>query len=227
MIGGPNSLVFVTALLAALATPMLGWAKGKHVNHSTASRETAAPVVMSPSPIPIPRPNPAPRESAGETASTAQGRPNERQATRASKNRSVIIRPSYEDQRLPPRAVLREVARRVSVAGGVIVLPVVAFFGAPVILDVPGIGYVDVPEHEYARLYDQLSSPDPDQIEAALATLRKIKAVEDEAVEAAQRRPPDDLLPPPERDLSEPISFGSRFSTTGVPRRGRRLPGLY
>jgi len=113
------------------------------------------------------------------------------------------------------------------VTGGVIVLPVVAFFGAPVILDVPGIGYVDVPEDEYARLYDKLSSPDPDQIDAALATLRKIKAVEDEAVEAAQRRPPDDLLPPPERDLSEPISFGSRFSTTGVPRRGRRSPGLY
>ena len=100
---------------------------------------------MSPPPIPIPRPNPAPRESAGETASTAQGRPNERQATRAGKNRSVITRPSEdEDQRVPPRAVLREVARRVSVAGGVIVLPVVAFFGAPVILDVPGIGYVDV-----------------------------------------------------------------------------------
>jgi hypothetical protein len=182
---------------------------------------------MSPPPIPIPRPNPAPRESAGETASTAQGRPNERQATRAGKNRSVITRPSEdEDQRVPPRAVLREVARRVSVAGGVIVLPVVAFFGAPVILDVPGIGYVDVPEDEYARLYDKLSSPDPGQIEAALATLRKIKAVEDEEVEAAQRRPADDLLPPPERDLSEPISFGSRFSP-GVPRRGRRLPGLY
>jgi hypothetical protein len=227
MIGGPNSLVFVTALLAALATPMLGWAKGKPVNHSTASRKTAPPVVMSLPPIPIPRPNRAPLESAGETASTAQGRPNDRPAARAGKNRSIIIRPSDDEgQRVPPRAVLREVARRVSVAGGVIVLPVVAFFGAPVILDVPGIGYVDVPEDEYARLYDKLSSPDPDQIETALATLRKIKAVEDEAVEAAQRRPPDDLLPPPERDLSEPISFGSRFSI-GVPRRGRRFPGLY
>src|SRR5436190_19610324 len=119
MIGGPNSLVFVTALLAALATPVLGWAKGKHVNHSAASRNTAPPVVMSPLPIPIPRPNRAPLESAGEDASTAQGRPNDRQATRAGKNRSVIVRPSNdEDQRVPPRAVLREVARRLSVAGG-------------------------------------------------------------------------------------------------------------
>jgi hypothetical protein len=116
------------------------------------------------------------------------------------------------------------VARRVSIPGGMIVLPRVAFFGAPVILDVPGIGYVDVPEDDYAKLYDKLSSPDPDQIEAALATLRKIKAVEDEEVEAAQRRPAD-FVSPPERDLSEPISFGSRFST--VPRRGRRSPGLY
>ena len=226
MIGGPSSLVFVTALLAALATPMLGWAKGKQVDHSTASRKTAAPVVMSSPPIPVPRPDRAPRESAGETASTAQGRPNDRQATRAGKNRSVIIRPSdHEEQQVRPRAVLREVARRVSVLGGVIVLPKVAFFGAPVILDVPGIGYVDLPEDDYAKLYDKLSSPDPDQIEAALATLRKIKAVEDEEVEAAQRRPAD-FVSPPERDLSEPISFGSRFST-GVPRHGRRSPGLY
>jgi hypothetical protein len=220
MIGGPSSLVFVTALLAALATPMLGWAKGKQVDHSTASRKTAAPVVMSSPPIPVPRPDRAPRESAG-----AQGRPNDRQATRAGKNRSVIRPSDDEDRRVQPRAVLREVARRVSVPGGVIVLPKVAFFGAPVILDVPGIGYVDLPEDDYAKLYDKLSSPDPHQIEAALATLRKIKAVEDEEVEAAQRRPAD-FVSPPERDLSEPISFRSRFST-GVPRHGRRSPGLY
>src|SRR5438552_7280235 len=37
---------------------------------------SAAPVVMSLPPIPIPRPNRAPLESAGEAASTAQGRPN-------------------------------------------------------------------------------------------------------------------------------------------------------
>ena len=220
MFGGPSSLVFVTALLAALATPMLGWAKGKQVDHSTASRKTAAPVVMSSPPIPVPRPDRAPRESAG-----AQGRPNDRQATRAGKNRSVIRPSDDEDRRVQPRAVLREVARRVSVPGGVIVLPKVAFFGAPVILDVPGIGYVDLPEDDYAKLYDKLSSPDPHQIEAALATLRKIKAVEDEEVEAAQRRPAD-FVSPPERDLSEPISFRSRFST-GVPRHGRRSPGLY
>src|SRR5882724_5972676 len=96
--------------------------KSKHVNHSTANRNTAAPVVMSSPPIPVPRPDRAPRESAG-----AQGRLNDRQATRAGKNRSVIIRPSDdEEQRARPRAVLREVARRVSIPGGMIVLPKVA-----------------------------------------------------------------------------------------------------
>jgi len=108
----------------------------------------------------------------------------------------------------------------------VIVLPVVAFFGAPVILDVPGIGYVDVPRTSMPGFTDKLSSPDPDQIEAALATLRKIKAVEDEEVEAAQRRPADDLRRRRNAFCPSLFSFGSRFSP-GVPRRGRRLPGLY
>src|SRR5438552_3826365 len=129
MIGASNSLAFVIVVLAALVTPTLGWAKSKHVNQSTASQKPAAPVVMSPPPIPIPRPNRAPRGSAGETASPVQGRPNDGHATPAGKNRSSIIRPSDdEDRRVSPRAVLREVARRVSVAGGVIVLPKVAFF---------------------------------------------------------------------------------------------------
>ena len=63
-------------------------------------------------------------------------------------------------QQVHPRAVHREVARRIAVAGGVLVLPEVAYYGAPVILNVPGVGYVDVPEDEYARLYEKLSSSD-------------------------------------------------------------------
>jgi hypothetical protein len=35
------------------------------------------------------------------------------------------------------RAVYRERTRRINIAGGVLVLPVVAYFGVPVILDVP------------------------------------------------------------------------------------------
>jgi len=36
-----------------------------------------------------------------------------------------------------PRAVVREVARRINIAGGALVLPEVAYYGVPVILKVP------------------------------------------------------------------------------------------
>ena len=105
------------------------------------------------------------------------------------------------------RAVIREVARRISVGGGVLVLPEVAYYGAPVILDVPGVGFVEVAEVEYARLYKQLSSSGQEQVDAAIASLRAIKAAEDAEIEAAQNAPrsaPGQV----ERDLSERISFG-------------------
>ena len=118
--------------------------------------------------------------------------------------------PSGAVQPARPRAVHREVARRITVAGGILVLPVVAYFGVPVILDVPGVGYVDVPEDEYARLYEQLSSSDPEQVDGAIASLRTIKAAEDARVEAVRRGPVDGTPSDgaaPDRDLSEPISF--------------------
>jgi hypothetical protein len=95
----------------------------------------------------------------------------------------------------------------------------------PVILDVPGLGFVDVPEDEYARLYEKLSSSDPEQIEAAMVSLRAIKAAEDLEIEAAQRRPDamsdgTDL----ERDLSDPISFERPSNFRARPGRSR---GLY
>jgi hypothetical protein len=134
--------------------------------------------------------------------------------------------PSGAVQPTRPRAVHREVARRITAAGGVLVLPVVAFYGAPVILDVPGVGYVEVPEDEYARLYEQLSSSDPDQVDGAIASLRTIKAAEDARVEAARRSPvdgsPSDGAPgAADRDLSEPISFDgpSNRRNTKSPRR--------
>ena len=72
-------------------------------------------------------------------------------------------------QQVHPRAVYRKVARRINVAGGVLALPEVAYYGAPVILNVPGVGYVDVPEDEYARLYEKLSSSDSEQVQEAMS----------------------------------------------------------
>ena len=65
--------------------------------------------------------------------------------------------PRSSAQQVRRRAVYREPARRINIAGGVLVLPAVVYYGVPVILNVPELGYVDVPEDEYARLYDKLS----------------------------------------------------------------------
>jgi hypothetical protein len=127
-------------------------------------------------------------------------------------------RSSSVAQRPKPRAVIREVAGRISVGGGVLVLPEVAYYGVPVIIDVPGIGFVEVTEEGYARLYKQLSSSQQEQVDAAIASLRAIKAAEDAEIEAAQNAPrsaPGQV----ERDLSERISFGRPSRVTEPSRR--------
>jgi hypothetical protein len=117
-----------------------------------------------------------------------------------------------------PRAVYREPARRINIAGGVLVLPVVVYYGVPVILNVPELGYVDVPEDEYARLYDKLSSSDSEQVQEAMSSLRKLKELEEAEIEAAQRGP-QRMEPADREDLSEPIFFDST-SRTETRRRG-------
>jgi hypothetical protein len=122
-------------------------------------------------------------------------------------------------QQVRQRAVYREVARRITIAGGVLVLPQVVYYGKPVILNVPGVGYVDVPEDEYARLYEKLSSSNSERVQEAMSALRSLKEAEEAEVEALQHVPrmePDDM-----RDLSEPIFFHSPSSVQ--PRR----KGLY
>lgn len=127
--------------------------------------------------------------------------------------------PSGAVQQVRPRAVHREVARRITIADGVLVLPEVAYYGAPVILNVPGVGYVDVPEDEYARLFEKLSSSNSEQVQEAMSALRRLKEAEEAEVEAVQHAPrmkSDDI-----QDLSEPIFFHSPSSVQ--PRR----KGLY
>ena len=121
-------------------------------------------------------------------------------------------------QQVRRRAVYREPARRINVAGGVLVLPVVVYYGVPVILNVPELGYVDVPEDEYARLYDKLSSSDSELVQEAMSSLRKLKELEEAEIEAAQRGP-ERMEPANREDLSEPIFFGAP-SRTETRRRG-------
>ena len=121
-------------------------------------------------------------------------------------------------QQVRRRAVYREPARRINIAGGVLVLPVVVYYGVPVILNVPELGYVDVPEDEYARLYDKLSSSDSELVQEAMSSLRKLKELEEAEVEAAQRGP-ERMEPANREDLSEPIFFDAP-SRTEIRRKG-------
>ena len=92
-----------------------------------------------------------------------------------------------------------------TIADGVLALPKVEYYGVPVILNVPGLGFVDVPEDEYARLYEKLSSSNSEQVQEAMSALRRLKEAEEAEVEALQHAPrmePDDI-----QDLSEPDFF--------------------
>jgi hypothetical protein len=129
----------------------------------------------------------------------------------------VEQQPSSAVQQVRPRAVYREITHRIDIAGGVLALPKVVYYGVPVILDVPGLGFVDVPEEEYARLYEKLSSSDSEQVEEAVSSLRRIKALEEAEVEAHERGPErtgpgeiQDLSGRISKDLSEPIFFHSK-----------------
>jgi hypothetical protein len=132
----------------------------------------------------------------------------------------VKQQPSSAPQQVRPRAVYRGIARRINIADGVLALPKVVYYGVPVILDVPGLGFVDVAEDEYARLYEKLSSSDAEQVEEAMSSLRRIKAWEDAEVEAHERGPERagpggvrDSSGRISKDLSEPIFFHSRGRT--------------
>jgi hypothetical protein len=166
-----------------------------------APRVQARPPVIKPKQEnQIPKHTPAPGMGAG------QGAPQQQSRTGRPPLMAVEHVPSSAVQQIRPRAVHREVGRRINIAGGVLVLPVIVYYGVPVILNVPELGYVDVPEDEYAQLYDKLSSSDFEQVQEAISSLRMI--LEDAGVEAAQRGP-ERAEPADTQDLSEPIFFDS------------------
>jgi hypothetical protein len=206
----------VCAFLAGLSTAI------PEQSNSTAPVLLNAPRGQAPVPVIKPiqenrisrqiRSAPAPRD-VGQDSPQQQSRTTDRPPLMG-----VEHVPSSGAQQARPRAVYREPARRINIAGGVLVLPVVAYYGVPVILNVPELGYVDVPEDEYARLYDKLSSSDSELVQEAMSSLRKLKELEEAEVEAAQRGP-ERMEPTNREDLSEPIFFGSP-SRTQTRRRG-------
>jgi len=192
-------------------------------NNGTGPVRLNAPRVESPPPVMKPKlirsPPAAGNVGAGQDAPQPPSRTDRPPPTGEEQQ------PSSAVQQVRPRAVYREITRRINIAGGVLALPTVAYYGVPVILDVPGLGFVDVPEDEYGRLYERLSSSDSEQVEEAMSSLRRIKALEEAEVEAHERGPertgPGDthgFSGRISKDLSEPIFFPSR----GQPR-SRRL----
>ena len=206
----------VCAFLAGLSTAI------PEQSNSTAPVLLNAPRGQAPVPVIKPiqenrisrqiRSAPAPRD-VGQDSPQQQSRTTDRPPLMG-----VEHVPSSGAQQARPRAVYREPARRINIAGGVLVLPVVGYYGVPVILNVPELGYVDVPEDEYARLYDKLSSSDSELVQEAMSSLRKLKELEEAEVEAAQRGP-ERMEPADLEDLSEPIFFDSP-SRTETRRRG-------
>ena len=183
----------------------------------SAPRAQASASVIKPKVIPSPAP--VGDVGAGQDVPQLQSRTNRPPLTDVEQQLSGAV------QRGRPRAVYREIIRRINIAGGVLALPKVVYYGVPVILNVPGLGFVDVPEDEYARLYETLSSSNSEQVEEAISSLGAIKALEEAEVEAHERgpertRPGDmqDLSGRISRDLSEPIFFHSREQP-----RSRRL----
>src|SRR5262249_30489983 len=175
-------------------------------------------------PVPVIKPmqeNPIARQIRSAPVPTDVGQDSPQQQSRPTERPPLIgveRVPSGGAQQARRRAVYREPARRSNIAGGVLVLPVVAYYGVPVILNVPELGYVDVPEDEYARLYDKLSSSDSSLVQEAMSSLRKLKELEEAEVEAAQRGP-EGMEPADREDLSEPIFFDSP-SRAETRRRG-------
>ena len=174
-----------------------------------------APRVQAPAPVIKPKlirsPPAVGNVGAGQDAPQPQSRTDQPPLS------GVKQQPSSAVEQVRPRVAHRELSRRIDIAGGVLALPKVEYYGVPVILDVPGLGFVDVPEDEYARLYEKLSSSDSGQVEEAMSSLHRMKALEEAEVEALERGP-ERAGPGDVQDLSEPIFFHSRGQT-----RSRRL----
>jgi hypothetical protein len=67
----------------------------------------------------------------------------------------------------------RPIIRHVLVGGVSLDVPAIAIVGVPYVIDVPGLGWVYVPEGEYPTLFEMLTSDDTVQVEAGYARLQQ------------------------------------------------------
>jgi hypothetical protein len=117
------------------------------------------------------------------------GAPELLRQTPAAPNAIVIQRQPTADndrpgvRRVPdvsslPGMSRRPIARHVRIHGIDFDIPAIVVVGAPYVIDVPGLGWVYVPEDEYPELFAMLTSDDPDQVEAAYERLQQLASVQ-------------------------------------------------
>jgi hypothetical protein len=134
----------------------------------------------------------------------------------------------------------RPIARRIRLHGGNLYVPAIVATGAPVLLDVPGIGPVSVDESRYQDMYQQLASDDAEAQERVWRELQEIKLRDQMDAQAPQVAPrpsgPTNMLPPgfgtartsasaDNVDLAERISFSdppTAAKRSMVPSRRRK-----
>lgn len=71
----------------------------------------------------------------------------------------------------------RPIARHVRTHNVDLDIPAIVVVGSPYVIDVPGLGWVYVPEDEYPALFAMLTSDDPAQVEAAYERLQELASV--------------------------------------------------
>jgi hypothetical protein len=72
----------------------------------------------------------------------------------------------------------RPIARHVVVSGIGFDIPAIVVVGAPYVIDVPGLGWIYVPEDEYPALFAMLTSDDSAQVEAAYERLKRFASAQ-------------------------------------------------
>src|SRR5436305_10791156 len=131
--------------LALLTTAILAF----HLIYSSAIAQQHHILRQPPVDMPVTAPPTQGRLLPGGKVPTNQGPASIKMTGTSDRGRSSNPNNNHSYSR--SRAVEREVAGRVAVGSAVLVLPTVAYFGVPIILDVPDLGYVELSEQRYAE----------------------------------------------------------------------------
>jgi hypothetical protein len=174
-------------LVATLSQSSIGLAQSQPSNYSRAYRapQGQAPVARAPimrAPVihaPVVRAPASSQVRSGIAPGGTYIRPGAPVTVGAPIPQQRLIQAGPRIIRVPsvstlPDMVHRPIARRVVVHGAFLAVPAIVIVGAPFVLDVPDLGWVYVPENEYAEIYDLLTSDNPDDVELGYLRLQEL-----------------------------------------------------